>query len=388
MALKTVYVELVAKTKKLTSGLQKVDRQVKKSTLKMKVMAAAIGTSLVLAVRKAARAFDQFAGQADDLAKLARGLRLNINELQELQFVLDRTGGSAASVRNMIQAMDKALGDASNGLETMVRSWEDLGLNFREIEKLPVAERFWAIRRAVKASSGDVKASAAAQLILARGMKANISTMQETEESILAVRKEFEKFGGITKKAATLSEVIKDLDTNSKALGDNIKSLAFEKIAPGIIEARKAFEDYVVELKESGMLDGTVATALAAVTAGFAAMGIAVIGFTIAAFPVIGTVLAIGAAVAALAAAFAWFSGDAFKALDKLFGFGGTGATGFVGSSVPSFDPYAPGQAARAAGGVTTNTTVNHITAPGVSIEEVQSYMRRHGKAAANKAVR
>ena len=41
MALKTVYVELVAKTKKLTSGLQKVDRQVKKSTLKMKVMAAA-----------------------------------------------------------------------------------------------------------------------------------------------------------------------------------------------------------------------------------------------------------------------------------------------------------------------------------------------------------
>jgi hypothetical protein len=282
----------------------------------------------------------------------------------------------------MVLALEKALGDAAGGSLEYVEAWQDLGLNFREIEKLGVAERFWEIRRAVKASDGAVKASAAAQIILARGMKANVSTMQETEESILAVRKEFEKFGGVTKEATTLAEVIKDLDTNSKTLGDNLKSLAFEKIAPGIIKARKAFEDYVVEMKESGMLDGTVTVALAAVTAGFVAMGIAVVGFTIAAFPIIGTVLAISAAVAALAAAFAALSqwDGLFQSLDNLFGGGGGG------SAIPAFDPYAP---ARASGGVVSNTVINqNVTAPGVSIEEVQSFMKRRGMADARKANR
>jgi hypothetical protein len=378
-ALKTVYVELVPKTKKLTSGLQKVDRQVKKSTLKMKVMAAAIGTSLVLAARKAARAFDQFAGQADDLAKLARGLRVTTNELQELQFVLERTGGSGSSVRNMVLALEKALGDAAGGSLEYVEAWQDLGLNFKEIEKLGVAERFWEIRRAVKASNGAVKASAAAQIILARGMKANVSTMQETEESILAVRKEFEKLGGVTKEASTLAEVIRDLDTNSKTLGDNIKSIAFEKIAPGVIEARKAFEDYIVELKESGMLDGRVTIALAAVAAGFVAMGVAAAVAAVMAFPVIGVVLAIGAAVAAVAAAFTALS--QWDGLDKLFGITSGGSMG----SAPAFSPYAPGHSKAAP----VATVINqHITATGLTTDEVLASMRRRGEADSRKANR
>lgn len=302
-AAKQVYVELIARTQRFNNSLKKADARVKKTTTGLKVMAAALAASLAVGLRKAAREFEEFAAKGDSIAKLARGLRISVGELQELQFVLKRTGGDAGSVRNMMVSLEKAMGEAASGSKEYVDSFAAMNVNHKELEKLNPAERFWAIRRAMQAAKGDVEAIAGATIVLGRGFKGNLATLAETEENVLAVREEYKKLGGVSEEAAALSETVEDLNTNWALLKDTIASTAFEIVAPGVIKSKEAFQEWIVELKDSGKLVAIVKAALVGLSAVFIALAAAIVGIGVVLAPVGLGFAAIIVAVGALSAA-------------------------------------------------------------------------------------
>lgn len=410
-AIKTVFVEFVAKTSRFNNSLKKADAQVKKSTMGLKVMAAALTGAVVLGLRKASREFDQFAERGDNIAKLSRGLRMTLAELTELQFVLERLGGDETSARNMMVSLDKALGEASAGSKEYVDSFADMNLNWAELVKMRPAERFYEIRRALQASEGDVRAMAGATIVLGRGLKANLPVMQATQQEIDDIREHFSKLGGISPEAARLAETIKDLDANWALLKDTIASVAFEVIAPGVIKTREEFEKWVISLKESGALVTGVKVAIIGLVSVFVALSAAIVGIGIALAPVglaFGAIITAVAGVSAAVVSLTLHWSEFWQALklvwNDLLGFAKDITSGIIGKALSFFGfgdggspPQSPEMVQRAAGlnpqapnfvglksiangGQTPANVTNFYQVSGVTADQLDSRVRRQNE--------
>lgn len=85
----------------------------------------------------------------DALAKNAKMLDINIGALAGLQRTGERAGVSSEQLVKGIQRMEKTVSDASIGLSTAVRAFDQLGLSADQLKKLSPDEQFFAIAQAM-----------------------------------------------------------------------------------------------------------------------------------------------------------------------------------------------------------------------------------------------
>ncbi len=231
----------------------------------------------VFGARALARGFVQTGENLDRIAKLARGVGTTVERLQDMEFALDRLGGDPGSVRNMVVALNKALGDAQTGSKEYVDSFKDIGVNFQELAGLDPVDQFQRIRDAMMEAEGSARSIAGASIVLGRGFKGNLPVFKATSEEWQDLIRQRRELGGFTQDQANLGEKLQDVRRDFKQVNDALKGQAFAAVAPDVIQFIKWLTETIKLERELGTLNASLSQSFtllgAAITAALGPVG-------------------------------------------------------------------------------------------------------------------
>lgn len=244
----------ILKVKWDNSDLKKGMKDLSGATKRIRQFGASLAG--VFGARKLVRVLNDTGDELDRLAKLGRGLDIPVEGLQNLEFALERLGGDPGSVRNMFVSLAKALGEAETGSKEYVDSFKQIGLNFRDLQGLAPVDQFLKIQGAMKAAEGSAQSMAGASIILGRGFKSNLPVFKATNSEVAALFAEREAIGGYTQAQADLGEEVADTRANFDQAAKALKGIAFEAVAPKLIETIKLFQELAkwTEKSDQGMV--------------------------------------------------------------------------------------------------------------------------------------
>ncbi len=401
-AAKTVYIELIARTKKFNAGLKNVDKKLSKTQKAVGAVSAAILAVGVLAIRGLVKELGELSIELDAMIKTSRGLGVSFEFLEDMQFVFARLGGdgSPEAINKMLIILAKATSDAADGMQLYVDEFEKLGINVDEFVKLRPEAQLFALKIAYGKTAKETKHLAAMGNILGRGFKKNLPVFAESTDEfirLIGVRREL---GGFTRDAALLAEVYDDLGVDIDQVARGMKNEIFISFGPTMIKIGEAAKSLSIWLRETGLAVPLLVTlfTVLATAMGFAA--VASVALMLALTPISLLSLAITAAVVAMGLGIGtlivyWddllisirdFGDVAGPILDKITAFGGEvlGVLGFGSAGDVSNNAPAPikirGHAGRT--GTTSQTIINNNYAPGQTPAQQRAEAKRQEQAA------
>lgn len=160
------------------------------------------------------------------LFDLSQKLNISTEALGALHFAASQLGSSGERVDVALQFMTKTLGQAALGSDKAIGSFNQLGLNFNELLKLPVEQQFLAIVDALHKIPDRAIQAAAGTAIFGKGMK-DLTAM------VAAGTGEIIKFSDEAAAAGILvgSETAEKMDEASDAISKLINMWGSLKIA-------------------------------------------------------------------------------------------------------------------------------------------------------------
>lgn len=157
--------------------------------------ARAIGTALFSALRDVTVEMAEF---GDETAKTARQLGIGADELLSWRFAAERSGVDANQLTTGLRRLQRNIVDAGEGVDTAVRAFRDLGVEFRDSEGgfreiediLPdIADGFANLE-------SDTQRSARAQQIFGRAGAQLLPFLEGGSEGIRELQRRFAELGG------------------------------------------------------------------------------------------------------------------------------------------------------------------------------------------------
>lgn len=176
MSLSTVSVSFVADTAQFIVGLEKIKKSsnllTKQFSLDSKTMGAAlVGATTVVVASFAAMAAGIAAGVGVSISKISElhdeAIKLGISaeSFQALGFSAREAGVDMGAFRTAFSHITKLLDQAGDGNEKAISTFNQLGLNFREMQNLSPDQRFAKISQAMgKMTDANQKAVIGAEL--------------------------------------------------------------------------------------------------------------------------------------------------------------------------------------------------------------------------------
>ena len=198
-----IVVNLVAKTGRLESGLQRSNRRMKQfGDRARKVNGILRGFTTVLASLGGAAAVGGLAAlvrQAvdlnDELAKSATTLGIATDKLKGLQLAASLAGADANSLQKALAKQQKAIVDGANGLTTYTRAFGLLGLEARELLNLAPEEQFKTIGDAMAGLTSQTDRIAVAYDIFGARNVRLINLLSQGRDAIEAAEEQARKLG-------------------------------------------------------------------------------------------------------------------------------------------------------------------------------------------------
>jgi len=223
-------------------------------------MAAALGAAVV-----------SYAKAGDEVHKMALRTGFATEALSELRHVAMLSGTDLSSIEKATKKMSKSLLDATRGLETYTRSFEELGLDIKALEAMSPEEQFWAIASALADVDDQFRKVGLAQDIFGRAGTALLPMLAAGSEAIAEQRQEAHDLGIVfddvaSEKAAALTDAMGTLKESLQgvmfAVAEELVPVITEflenKVIPAIqkvMEWVKANEDLSLTLaKVAGVL--------------------------------------------------------------------------------------------------------------------------------------
>jgi hypothetical protein len=213
-----------------------------------------------------------YANLADSLAKTSQQVGVSIEKLQGLFFAGQLSGATTKQVTNGLGQLAKRANDASNGLQTSVRSFKALGVQVKNADGslrstdallLDVADKF-------KAMPNGTKKTALAMELFGRAGRDLIPLLNSGSEGIKKMGKEFSSLGAtISSKSAKDAEKFNDTMLRAKVAMTGVRNQIAAAVLPALTEMAKRF----VEWAKTG---DNVKRALKAIAIGAKVAGIAI----------------------------------------------------------------------------------------------------------------
>jgi hypothetical protein len=147
----------------------------------------ALGVGMAIALGKMVTSY---AEAGDEVAKMAHRTGLGTEALSELHHVANITGTDLSSIEKAVRTMTGAITDANEGMTTYIRAFERIGLSIEDLIGLSPEEQFWKIARAIGDLEDETLKVATAADIFGRAGTQLLPMMDETGESIDALRQE------------------------------------------------------------------------------------------------------------------------------------------------------------------------------------------------------
>lgn len=227
-----------AKLKKLGGSVEAMSKKFRKAGMVM----TAMGAGLALAMGKLVTGYSK---AGDEVAKMAKRTGFSTVALSELRHVAKITGMDLAGIEKATKKMSKTIVDASYGLETYTRIFDQLGLSIEEVQAMQPEEQFWTIASAMSSLEDHTMKVAIAQDMFGRAGTKMLPMLEETAEGIDALRQEAHDLNVVfDAEAAAAAEAFEDaktrLTTSLKGLGATIA----EKLMPHL-------EELIVNIKDT-----------------------------------------------------------------------------------------------------------------------------------------
>jgi len=147
----------------------------------------ALGVGMAIALGKMVTSY---AEAGDEVAKMAHRTGLGTEALSELRHVANITGTDLTSIEKAVRTMTGAIVDADEGMTTYIRAFERIGLSIEDLIGLSPEEQFWKIARAIGDLEDETLKVATAADIFGRAGTQLLPMMDETGDSIDALRQE------------------------------------------------------------------------------------------------------------------------------------------------------------------------------------------------------
>lgn len=242
----------------------------------------------------------KIAEAADETIKWADANGLAVETLGELEFAVQRQGGSIDGLRASLSNMNRAIGEVERGTGRAKLAFEDYGLSIKKAngQTLTADELF------IRLNKKFVGLSKAKQFDLAMKMgidKKTILLLQTAPDEIARLRREAARFGVLSRRDAVKAAAYVDGLTNVaqviSAIKFEIGGLVFEPLTKFF----NKIADAVVMLKKHKSILKDLLKVLGAVGTAFLAVGArAFIAWLAALSPITLLIAAIGFVVAAL----------------------------------------------------------------------------------------
>jgi hypothetical protein len=244
MALKTVYIELVAETKRLLGPLKKADREVSAFTKTAKKLGIALAG--VFGARRLFRGFQQAFTSLNHDIRMAKGVGFATNEYQRFIFALDRVGVSAGAAKIALGDLQKRVGAAAAGNKTFAKRFKEAGLDPKELVKLAPAEQVEvALQALLKFRGNQALLVAKSGGVFEEQAGKDFAKLVNSFEEFVAARKDYDRIvgRGMTKKDerafVKLDAQVKNLNLSFKQL----KRRVVLDVAPGLETALQQLVD-------------------------------------------------------------------------------------------------------------------------------------------------
>lgn len=207
-------------------------RQVAKTAAKFgTALAAAAVVGLTAIIVTQARAIDE-------LVKFADRLGIAIEKLQGLRLAAQLTGVPIQQLQLGLQRMTRRIAEAATGSGEAVKALQELGLNAKELAKLPVDEQFQRIADAMeRVTSQSDRVRLAFKLFDSEGV-ALVNTLRGGSEAIRRIQADAERLGlTISRFDASQIELMNDSLTRLRAILAGVAQRIAVELAPFITAA-------------------------------------------------------------------------------------------------------------------------------------------------------
>lgn len=278
----------------------KLNRSINTMALGMKAAAAAyIGSRFV-------KMFTTDMSQgADEVGKFSKATGIATDFIQRFDHAAGLGGATVRDTRNGIKRFTRVVNDAKNGLKTAQRSFEQIGLDPKQIKA--DEEGLLQIADAFKNMKDDGKRAAVAQELFGRTGLNLIPVLKGGRVELQRYLREADKLGIVlSKKQIEAAEKFNDELTRSKAVFRGVRNQIANRLLPIITKNLVAFKEWATEGDNLAEALDTVKKAAIAATVAFIALKATKLGIAFAAaLPALKTaaILLGGVARAAAAAA-------------------------------------------------------------------------------------
>lgn len=219
-----------AKMAKIGKSTEGMSRKFKMASLAI----AAMGVALVVAVGKMV---NSYATAGDEVAKMAKRTGWGVEALSEMRHIAKIAGTEIGSLEKAIKKMGKTILDASRGLETYVRSFEELGLSVEDLERMSPEDVFWEIAYAIGRIEDPTKKAAYAMEIFGRAGTDLLPMLAMTREEMEREKQAAHDLGLVfTEEAAAKCEEFKDSTERLKGALTGLSNEIASTVMPQLTE--------------------------------------------------------------------------------------------------------------------------------------------------------
>lgn len=228
-------VVLGADTASFSKGLDQAQSKMRAFGASMARIGAAAAAAFAAAGAGVAYALKGVTDEADKLTKMAQQIGIPVDELSRLKHAADLSGVSIESLGNGVGRLARNMQDASDGLKTPQRAFEQLGINVKNSEGqlksmseiLPeIADRF------SKMEDGTEK-TALSMILLGRSGRELIPLLNGGAEGLRSMMKEADELGiVIDQRTGKAAEAFNDNMTRLSRVWDGIITQVAVKMLP------------------------------------------------------------------------------------------------------------------------------------------------------------
>ncbi|MGL4751520.1 MAG: hypothetical protein ACRCXB_03735, partial [Aeromonadaceae bacterium] len=254
-----------------------IEGEAKNMTEKIQGAFAAItGGAIALMIYKYAEA-------ADETNKLARRIGATAEELQEYDYVAQRSGVTTDLMRNSLEKLQGKVSDAVNGNKDMTATLKELGIEAKAFAAMPLGDQMEAIAKGFQGLKSDGDRTRLAMKLFEEEGRGMVTVFEGGADAISKMRAEARGFGLYSTEDAAVAEEFNDRLLDAKMSLGAIQKLVSIELLPVLTDMLVAFRDFFVENKE--WIKSGIIVAFESLT--FAVKGLAV-AFTLLALNRIG----------------------------------------------------------------------------------------------------
>ncbi len=246
----TLTVALAVNSAKLTAGLKKSSKSLRKWANKALKRVKSVGAgftkfagilsgltfgAFILTINRSAEAIDK-------LAKASARIGIPIERLQQLRFVAEQSGLSVDAFDNSMQRMVKRVGKAASGLGLAKTAIEQLGLSAVQLGELSPDEMFDALRESILKIDNIAQQTQLSDAIFGPGF------LNVVRANFAVLTKEYDALGvGITASQAKAVEAFQDSKNKINLIFAGFGNNLTAEMAPALEKINEIIQEVIIE---------------------------------------------------------------------------------------------------------------------------------------------